>query len=89
LLQFKEDVTQAQLKRDARKEKNWNVTLTSLATPDATTFGVVDHVLSSKLIDGSSMVFVGSTDMELKIDFLNRVRLNSVQVSSAPWVTIG
>ena len=85
--QLREDVVQAQTRRDQKKEKNWNVTLTSLPTsaPSSssasrqTSLSVVEHVLSTNLIDRASLVFVGTPEMELKLDFLNRVRMNSIE----------
>ena len=70
-----------QLKQKDRS--NWNVTLTSLAASQssltsANVLSIVDQVLSNGLIDISSLVFLGSTDMELKTDFLNRVRINTL-----------
>ena len=67
-----------------KKEKNWNITLTSLATTShkstskSNVFTIVDHLLSNNLIDKTSLVFLGTTDMELKLDFLNRVRMNTL-----------
>lgn len=84
--QLREDVAQAHARREQKKDKNWNVTLTSfptsaslLTSPSLTSFSIVDHLLSVNLIEKSSLVFLGSPEMELKLDFLNRVRMNSIQ----------
>jgi hypothetical protein len=66
-----------------KKDKNWNITLTTLPTSQQTSSEVnvhtiVDQLLSTNLIDKSSLVFLGTTDMELKLDFLNRVRMNTL-----------
>ena len=78
--QLRDDVVHALAKREQKKDKNWNITLASLQTSASAPFiDVVDLVVSSGLVGKSSMVFLGSTDMELKPDFLNRVRMNSIQ----------
>ena len=66
-----------------KDKSNWNVTLTSLEASQSSltssnVLSIVDQVLSNGLIDKSSLVFLGSTDMELKTDFLNRVRITTL-----------